>query len=1362
MSKRSMFDVRTGVLFCLFVVGMIAVLAIIPFQFGSKAQIKTGSGLFTRTESHDPSLPNYDIRDSAKEEAVMDFFASARGRANKDATVVADIREGFVRGESSLKSRIPQVKVEYNADIRTPEVITPDVWKNRIEWLSSPSTGKRSEILRNFVKENNELIGINDRQADSLKVLADYTNPDGNISYAHLEQMINGVPVFRGEVKAGFTTDGRIIRVINNLAPGLDYESLSTDFRDPSEAVRSAFKHVGREMKDDDVTPNSAKSNDLVVRMGNGGDWATTAEKMYFPTEPGVAFPAWRVLVWEPVSAYYVIVDAETGRMLWRKNITEDQTQSATYQVYNNPNSYMLAADSPAPFSPGPTGPINTQAPLATRTNVALIGNEAPNTFNNNGWITDGANITDGNATEAGVDRVAPNGVDAPQTGSPNRVFDSTWNPAPGSPAPGDDPLTAQAQRGAVIQMFYLMNRYHDVLYQRGFTEQAFNFQASNFGRGGAEADRVSSEGQDSSGTNNANFATPADGGRGRMQMFLWTGPTPDYDGTADAEVVIHEVTHGLSNRLHGNAAGLSTNMSRGMGEGWGDWYAYTMLAEPADAINGVYTTGGYATFMLGGFTSNYYHGIRRFPRAPITFTGGPNNLPHNPFTFKHLNSNCDTTLGTTAAAVSSAFPRNPVISTSSGVQACDQVHNAGEIWSSALWEVRNRMVTRLGFTPGTTRVLQVVTDGMKLAPVGPTFLQERDAIIAAAAALPVAPEAAADVFDVREGFRVRGMGFSASIQNAGTGANNAAVTEAFDVPNAVITNPITVSDSTGDNDGFPEPGENLLVSVPITNNSGGGSISNVNAQVTGGGGAVSYGSIADGATVTRNLTYTVPGGAACGSVHQITITGTSDLGALNPQNFSFTLGAPVGGPPVTFNGGAIANPGTGTVGVAAPYPSTINVSGLSGNKKIILEFTNLNTTFPGDMDWLLVGPGGQKYIVMSDVVSAFSTQTNATVVLKDGAAAALPTGALANMAGEWRPTNHGANDAFAAPAPAAPYENAEPGGAATFASVFGTSGAAMNGTWSLYGVDDVSGDIATITGWKLTFEANDFVCTTNVRSRADFDGDGRTDLSVYRPSEGNWYLQRSTAGFGVLNWGLSGDTLVPGDYDGDAKADTAVFRPDANPASADYFVLNSNGFTVSGFSWGSPGDLPVSGDYDGDGKTDQAIYRPSEGTWYIRNSGNSSASVIPFGLNGDIPLAFDLENDGKTNLAVFRPSENRWYIARNTGVPAQNFEALVFGQAGDKLVPADYDGDNKDDIAVFRPSTGQWIIRRSSTGATRFTFFGNSTDVPVPGDYDGDGSDDLAIYRNGVWWLNRSTSGLAVLNFGLASDTAIPAKYIP
>ena len=222
-----------------------------------------------------------------------------------------------------------------------------------MERLTGPSTAKRSEILRNFVKENSSLVGVNDQQADALRVSADYTNPNGYMSFAHLEQLINGVPVFAGEVKAGFTKSGQMIRVINNLAPGLDYSSLSTDFGDPVNAVRSASRFINHDVKESDVARNDAASTDLKTVFGQG-DWATTAEKMYFPTEPGIAVPAWRVLIWGPVNAYYVIVDRD-GTMLWRKNIGEDQTHSATYNIYRASNSLIGSADSPtAPASPAP------------------------------------------------------------------------------------------------------------------------------------------------------------------------------------------------------------------------------------------------------------------------------------------------------------------------------------------------------------------------------------------------------------------------------------------------------------------------------------------------------------------------------------------------------------------------------------------------------------------------------------------------------------------------------------------------------------------------------------------------------------------------------------------------------------------------------------------------------------------------------------------------------------------------------------------------------------------------------------------------------------------------------------------------
>ncbi|MDQ3797887.1 MAG: M36 family metallopeptidase [Acidobacteriota bacterium] len=1347
MQKSSTADTRKGLLLTLVVLGMLAALVIVPYQFRSEAgaannQSTNPKGLFDRTEAKEE--PMYDIREDQSKEVAEKLF-QFRQKAGRDAVAVANEREKFVRAEEALKQRLPNAKVEYNNDIRIPEVITPDVWRDKIEFLTAPSDVKRSEILRNFIKQNNQLVGMDNQQIDALKTFADYTNPDGNLSFVELNQEIKGIPVFRGEIKAGFAKNGQMIRVVNNLAPGLDYDSLSTEFGNPVDAVKSAARYINHELAPADTTRNNAESTDLKVVFGTG-DSATTAEKMYFPTEPGVAVPAWRVMLYQKVDAYYVIVDAETGTMLWRKNLVNDQTQSATYQIYANPNAFIPVADNPAPMSPGPLNPtLGTQAPVIARTSVTRIGNEAPYTFNNNGWINDGQNITDGNAVEAGLDRVAPDGVDAPMTGDPNRTFTSMWNPPPGNPAPGDEPLTAEAQRGAVIHMFYTMNWYHDELYRLGFTEQARNFQHDNFGRGGVANDRVRAEGQDSSGTNNANFLTGADGNRGRMQMYLWTGPTPDYDGTGDSEVIVHEVTHGLSNRLHGNGSGLGGQGGM-MGEGWSDWYGHAMLSEPTDPINGIYTTGGYATHLAAaGYTSNYYHGIRRFPKAVIAFTG-PNGKPHNPLTFRYLNTGCDTLIGTTTSnpPPNSAYPRGPFGLTNN----CAQVHNAGEIWSSALWEVRALMVTRLGWAVGNRRVLQVVTDGMKLAPLNPTFLQERDAIITAASALPQQPEASADVQDVREGFRRRGMGFSASVQST------TAVTEAFDFPNVVMVNPFSVSDASGNNNGFPEPGEAVLLSVAVTNTTG-ATINNVVGTVAGGGSA-NYGSIADGATVTREIPYTVPAATACGSMHQVQITISSEVGAQTPQTREFRVGVPVGGAPATFSNTAAITIADNAP--SSPYPSNITVSGLSGNKIMKLNLNGLTHTFPGDIDILLVGPGGQKFTAMSDMGGGGDV-ANINLTLADGATAALSTTQLAT--GTFRPGNTDTTtDAFPAPAPTAPYDNPAPAGTATFASAFTTAGANLNGTWALYVRDDAGTDTGQFAGgWSLTFEANDFSCAPVAppKSRADFDGDGKTDLSVFRPTEGNWYLNRSTDGFSAVQFGVANDIIVPGNYDSDSKTDVAVFRP----SEGNWYLLRSTGgFTA--IKWGTNGDIPQPGNYDSDPEDELAVYRPSEGNWYITNVNGTGFDKHDFGQTGDIPVSGDYTGDGIDDVAVFRPSNTTWYV-RNSANGA--LISAQFGIASDMPVPGDYNGDNKEDYAVFRPSNGTWYIARP-TGVPSQNFdsvqFGANGDVPVPGDYDGDGKDDMAVYRNGTWYLNRSTSGFTSAGFGVGTDRAVPKSYIP
>jgi hypothetical protein len=308
------------------------------------------------------------------------------------------------------------------------------------------------------------------------------------------------------------------------------------------------------------------------------------------------------------------------------------------------------------------------------------------------------------------------------------------------------------------------------------------------------------------------------------------------------------------------------------------------------------------------------------------------------------------------------------------------------------------------------------------------------------------------------------------------------------------------------------------------------------------------------------------------------------------------------------------------------------------------------------------------------------------------------------------------------------------------------------NGTWTMTFTDQCPADTGSITAASLTLGGG--VTPPSGDGRADFDGDGRTDLSVFRPSEGNWYLQRSTAGFQVLNWGISTDTLVPGDYDGDGTDDVAVFRPNDDPTQPDFYMLNSNGFVFTGVSWGITGDVPANADYDGDGEYDIAVYRASEGNWYILLSSNGGNLIV--NNPGTTPVPGDYDGDGKADGIIF--TNGAWTGTLSTG-PTVN---ISLGQAGDIPVPGDYDGDGTDDQAVYRPSDGTWYVRQSSNGSVVATPFGLSTDIPVPGDYDGDGKDDQAVYRSGLWWINKSSGGVDVFQFGLSTDAPVPIAARP
>ena len=886
-----------------------------------------------------------------------------------------------------------------------------------------------------------------------------------------------------------------------------------------------------------------------------------------------------------------------------------------------------------------------------------------------------------------------------------------------------------------------------------GFTEAAGNFQADNFGRGGAGGDRISAEAQDSSGFNNANFSPPSDGARGKMQMYLWNGPSPNFDGDLDADVVVHEFTHGLSNRLIGDSNGLNTNMSRAMGEGWSDFYALSLLSQPSDPIDGVYPMGGYATYLGGGaFTANNYYGIRRFPKAIMSATGA-NGRPHSPLTFRDLNPPCNAEIGTPSAiGTISAYPRGYFGSTT-----CDQVHAAGEIWSSALWEVRAKFVSRLGWSVGNRKILQIVTDAMKISPLNPTFLQARDAIAAAAQA----SGSDADVADVWAGFAIRGMGFSASIAANGGGANNASVNESFDTPNVALTPNFTINDAAGNNNGYADAGETILLNVPLTNTTG-KTAANVTLQLNGGA-AASYGDIANNQSVTRSIPFTVPANQSCASLVSLTFNvGGSTFGAKTETRDLF-----VGNPnaPATFTEKFDS--------VSAPnVPSGWTVSAANPSDGSSATWTTVSTASASQPNALFApDPSGYYQAQIESPAIAIAAQA-ARVRFKinynteagwDGATLDIKIGAgayqdILDAGGKFVSGAYPRYLAGAASDNTFPQatRRAWSGNSNGFQQVeiylpASAAGQTVRFRFNASADVGIGGAGTYIDDFEVVGNA---ACGASAlsKARADYDGDGKTDFSDYSPSEGNWYFYHTPDGISAVNWGAATDKVVAGDFDGDGKTDRAVYRP----STGVWYVLKSSDSNLFAVQFGTAEDKPVAADYDGDGKTDVAVYRPSSGTWYILRSRDGFVSA-QFGVSNDAPVPGDYDGDGKADIAVFR--DNLWIIAKSsTGA----VDYATFGLSGDKAVPADYDGDGKTDLAVFRPSNGVWYLNRSRDGYTGYQF-GASTDTPAPGDYDGDGKTDVAVYRNGDWFVLKSSNlSFASFNFGLSSDVAVPSKYIP
>ncbi|CAM3500744.1 M36 family metallopeptidase [Aequorivita lipolytica] len=587
------------------------------------------------------------------------------------------------------------------------------------------------------------------QKSDSYVITKEHVSRISGIRHVYLRQAINGLEVYGTESSVHFDKTGKVLMEHNKFLADVQATVKSSSLGiSARQAITSVANQMGYRVSNlQEVKSIGGKNKAAVFNKAGISSEEIPVKLMYYYKEGVGTQLVWELSIAEKTTSdwWNFRVDASTGKIIDKDN----WTVSCNILGDHNDHVHAVASKSAAFIGPMEKPVIsntsitsNMAAPPAASYRVYAMPNENPN-YGTRTLVTNPENLTAspfgwhdtngddtpeftntrGNNTDAYDDDNANNSPDGKYAFSPggNLIFDFPLNTTYSA---GD-----QSENAAITNLFYWTNIVHDVTYLYGFDEASGNFQQNNYGNGGLGNDPVNAEAQDGSGTCNANFGTPPDGNRPRMQMYVCN----TRDGDLDNFVIIHEYGHGISNRLS------ILGGQEQMGEGWSDYYGLLLTMESGDAGP---DSRGVGTWLIGEGPGG--PGIRVYPYST--------NFGINPHTYDDIK---------TAVAP----------------------HGVGSVWAEMLWEMTWELIAIHGFdsdfyngTGGNNISLALVTEGMKLQVSQPGFVDGRDAILAA----DMAMYGGANQCAIWDAFARRGLGFSAIQGSSGSKTDG---TEAFDLP---------------------------------------------------------------------------------------------------------------------------------------------------------------------------------------------------------------------------------------------------------------------------------------------------------------------------------------------------------------------------------------------------------------------------------------------------------------------------------------------------------------------------------------------------------------------------------------------------